>query len=79
MLPLDYFEEETERALRAIGSQGIDIVRLEEILAEVSTVLNSVRVRNTWRGTAVLMYRNWLEHLCAQKRHDSELMFGERV
>ena len=33
-------------------------------------MLNSVRIQNTWRGTATLIYRNWLEHLCTQKHRD---------
>ena len=30
-------------------------------------------------STAVLMYRNWLEHLCTQKRHSGKLMLGVGV
>ena len=26
-------------------------------------MISSVRIHNTWRSTAVLIYRNWLEHL----------------
>ena len=42
-------------------------LRQEKLLGEVSAVLNSVRIHNTWRSSAVLIYRNWLEHLCMQK------------
>jgi homoserine O-succinyltransferase len=68
LLPLDYFEEETEHSLREIEAKA-RASRQEKLLREVSAVLNSVRVHNTWRSTAVLIYRNWLEHLCTQKRH----------
>jgi homoserine O-succinyltransferase len=68
LLPLDYFEQETERSLREIEAKA-RVSRQEKLLGEVSTVLNSVRIRNTWRSTAALIYRNWLEYLCRQKRH----------
>jgi homoserine O-succinyltransferase len=68
LLPLDYFEEETERSLREIEAKA-RASRQEKLLGEVSAVLNSVRIDNTWSSTAVLIYRNWLEYLCAQKRH----------
>jgi homoserine O-succinyltransferase len=68
LLPVDYFEEETERSLREIEARA-RAASQEELLGEVSAVLNSVRIHNTWRSTAVLLYRNWLEHLCTQKRH----------
>jgi homoserine O-succinyltransferase/O-acetyltransferase len=68
LLPLDYFEEETERSLREIEVKA-RASRQEQLLGEVSAVLNSVRIHNTWRSTSVLIYRNWLEHLCTQKRH----------
>jgi hypothetical protein len=74
LLPLDYFEEETERSLREIEAIA-RASRPEKLLGEVSAVLNSVRIRNTWRSTAAVIYRNWLEHLCTQKRHSGKLMF----
>jgi homoserine O-succinyltransferase/O-acetyltransferase len=67
LLPLDYFGDETERSLRDIETRA-RTSRREQLLGEVSAVLNSVRIHNTWHGTAVLIYRNWLEHLCTQKR-----------
>jgi homoserine O-succinyltransferase len=89
LLPLDYFDEETERSLREIEARARastphapredSISRSEmstKLLAEVSAVLSGVRVQSTWRSTAVLMYRNWLEHLCTQKRHGSKTPIG---
>jgi homoserine O-succinyltransferase len=72
-LPLDYFEEETERSLREIEAKA-RASRQEELFDEVSAVLNGVRIHNTWRSTASLIYRNWLKHQCAQKRHGGKLM-----
>jgi homoserine O-succinyltransferase len=76
LLPLDYFDEETERSLREIEARAS---RQEKLLGEVSTVLSSVRIHNTWRSTAVLIYRNWLKHLCTQKAHGSRFLLGVGV
>jgi homoserine O-succinyltransferase len=67
-LPLDYFEEETEQSLLEIEAKA-RASRQEKLLGEVSALLGSVRIHNTWRSTATLIYRNWLEHLSAPKRH----------
>ncbi|HEX4129063.1 MAG TPA: homoserine O-succinyltransferase [Pirellulales bacterium] len=67
LLPLDYFDAETERSLREIEAKARSS-RQEKLFDEVSAVLGSVRIHNTWRSTAALIYRNWLEHLCTQKR-----------
>jgi homoserine O-succinyltransferase len=68
LLPLNYFDEETERSLRGIEARA-RVSRQEQLLGEVTAVLSGVRIQNTWRSTAVLIYRNWLEHLCKQKQH----------
>jgi homoserine O-succinyltransferase len=78
LLPLDYFDEETERSLREIEAKA-RASRQEKFLGDVSAVLNSVRIHNTWRNTAVLIYRNWLEHLCTQKRLGGKVMLGVGV
>ncbi|QJW95164.1 homoserine O-succinyltransferase MetA [Frigoriglobus tundricola] len=67
-LPLNYFEAEVEQALRDIEARA-RASRQDRFLGELSAVLGGARVLNTWRGTAALVYRNWLEHLCAQKCH----------
>jgi homoserine O-succinyltransferase len=68
LLPLDYFDEETERSLQEIEARA-RVSRQENLLGEVTALLSGVRIENTWRGTAVLIYRNWLEHLCIRQRH----------
>lgn len=78
LLPLDYFDKKTERILQEIEARA-RVSRQEKLLGEVSAVLNGVRIRNTWRRTAVLVYRNWLEHLCTQKRHGKKMPAGMRV
>ena len=66
LLPLDYFDNETERSLREIEAKA-RTSRQEKLFSEVSDVLNNVRIHNTWHGTAALIYGNWLEHLLMQK------------
>jgi homoserine O-succinyltransferase len=73
LLPLDYFDEETERSLREIETKA-RALRQEKLLSEVTAVLSSVRIQNTWRSAAVLIYRNWLKHLCTRKRQDCPVM-----
>ena len=75
LLPIDYFDEVTEQSLRKIEAKA-RASRQEKLLGDVSAVLDSVRIHNSWRSTAVLMYRNWLEHLCTQKRQGSKLICG---
>ena len=72
LLPLNYFEDEVERSLREIEARA-RVSRQDTLLGEVSTVLSGARVLNAWRSTATLIYRNWLEFLCAQKSHDTKL------
>lgn len=78
VMPLDYFDEETERTLREIEAKA-RASRQQTLLSEVSAVLNGVRIHNTWRSTAVLIYRNWLEYLCTQKRYGGNLLIGAGV
>jgi homoserine O-succinyltransferase len=78
LLPLDYFDEETERSLREIEANA-RASRQEKLLGEVTAVLNGVRIQNTWRSTGILIYRNWLEHLYTQKRLGGCLMSGAGV
>jgi homoserine O-succinyltransferase len=78
LLPLDYFDQETERSLREIEAKAW-ASRQQKLLGEVSAVLNSVRIRNSWRSTGVLIYRNWLDYICTRNRHGDRLMQGVGV
>jgi homoserine O-succinyltransferase len=71
-LPLDYFDAETERSLRKIEAEA-RAARHEKFLGEVSAVVDGVQIQNTWRNSAVVIYRNWLEHLCTQKRRAGKI------
>ena len=66
LLPGNYFDAATERALQQIEARA-HVAREEAILELVSEVLSGVRIENTWRRTATLIYRNWLEHLSWKK------------
>ena len=68
LLPLNYFEAETERSLQEIEARA-RISPEENLLSEVNTLLDSAWIHNTWRSTAILIYRNWLKHLWMQNRH----------
>ena len=72
LLPLDYFEEATEQSLQEMEAKARES-RQEKFLGEVSAVLDGVRIHNTWRNTAVLIYRNWLQQLWRQKDHGVRL------
>lgn len=67
LLPVDYFDDNTERSLRAMEAKA-RASRPAQFLGEVSAVLNGAPIDNTWRGTATLICRNWLDYLCTQKR-----------
>jgi homoserine O-succinyltransferase/O-acetyltransferase len=68
LLPLDYFDPQTELSLREVEAAARASPR-EALLGEVAALLKSVRIHNTWRSTAALVYRNWLRRLCTQNRH----------
>lgn len=65
-MPRSYFDQSTVNELAAIRDEALSRPR-EELLAQVSTVLEKTTIDNTWRTTAACIYKNWLEHICAQK------------
>lgn len=63
-VPAGYFDGETEDALvdlRERARQG------GEVFASVSRILETAKIKDTWRATTAVIYRNWLDHLCARK------------
>jgi homoserine O-succinyltransferase/O-acetyltransferase len=67
LMPRNYFDRETEMALMAVESGARQQAR-EELLADVSGILEKVSIENTWRATATCIYRNWLQHIAMQKK-----------
>ncbi len=67
LLPLNYFDARIEQSLQAIEAKA-HVCREAELLDDVSGVLSGIEIDNSWRRTAILLYRNWLEHLRQKKR-----------
>lgn len=65
-LPQRYFRQETEIALTTLQNGAMSRPG-EELLAELSKVLENASIENTWRSTAACLYRNWLEYLYTQR------------
>jgi homoserine O-succinyltransferase/O-acetyltransferase len=66
LMPQGYFDRDAVAALTALQQKSG--TRCEGLLGEVSRILEKVSVENTWRPTAVCVYRNWLQYLYAQKK-----------
>ena len=72
LMPRDYFDAETTSKLTAI-QQEATIHRDAGVLAKVSEVLENATIENTWRLTAIGMYRRWLKYVAARKEHQARL------
>ena len=66
LIPRSYFDQDSVIALTALqakleaGHDGLP--------AEFSEILEKASVENTWRPTAVGIYRNWLQYISAEKK-----------
>jgi homoserine O-succinyltransferase len=67
LMPRGYFNADTATALTAIEQKAASSAR-EELPAELSAVLENAKIENTWQPTAVCIYKNWLQHISAQKK-----------
>lgn len=67
-IPRGYFDADTELALAELGQEARLFPR-EELIREVSAVLEKAPVDNSWQSTASCVYRNWISYLSAQKKH----------
>jgi homoserine O-succinyltransferase len=70
-MPRSYFDETTVDELAALQEKTL-ARRREELLQELTVILASKRIDNTWQSTAAGIYRNWLRHICAQKETESK-------
>ncbi len=66
-IPRGYFDAETEVALAELGREARLFPR-EELMSEVTALLEKARIDNSWRSTAACVYRNWLNYLSEQKK-----------
>jgi homoserine O-succinyltransferase/O-acetyltransferase len=65
-MPRGYFDDATVEALAALRERAV-ADRREEVLTDFPTALAAGTVTNTWRATAVNVYRNWLLYMCGRK------------
>jgi homoserine O-succinyltransferase len=71
LVPRGYFDQETEIALVALQKEA-EMRGSEEWFAEVSVILESAEIENTWSATGRCVYRNWLQYIHSQKRRQIE-------
>ncbi len=65
-LPRDYFDTATERAFATLQANAPSLHR-DQLLDGIAAVMPTIKIENTWHSTAVQIYSNWIEHLCARK------------
>jgi homoserine O-succinyltransferase len=65
-LPRDYFEPSTALALNELREKALSN-RSAAFAVQLTSTLERIEVENTWRATAVRLYRNWLDYICARK------------
>jgi homoserine O-succinyltransferase len=77
LTPKGYFNQATADALNALRDEALS-GGSKHLLARVSAVLENPTIENTWRTTAALVYRNWLQHICAckEERQMSRVRFA---
>jgi homoserine O-succinyltransferase len=65
-LPHGYFDSAAERAFSSLQENAPSLLR-DQLLAGITSVMETIQIENTWQSTAVRIYRNWLEYLCTCK------------
>jgi len=66
-MPECYFDETTAGELMAFQEKALTR-KNEELLPDLTAILGNREIENTWQGIAAGVYRNWLGHICAQKK-----------
>jgi len=67
LLPLKYFDYETTAALRALEERA-KAAPSEKWVAELTAILEAIRIESTWHATATHVYQNWLHSIIARKK-----------
>ena len=62
LIPSGYFDQPTADTLSALREEAM-AARSKDLLGRVAAVLENPEIENTWRLTAALIYRNWLEYI----------------
>jgi homoserine O-succinyltransferase len=77
LVPVGYFNQTTADALTALREKALNR-RDKRLLERVSAVLEKPEIENTWRTTAALVYRNWLEYIrsCKQEGQTDRVLIA---
>jgi homoserine O-succinyltransferase len=67
LMPGNYFDKMTVEELMAFEKKAISR-KGEELLPELNGILGYKSIANTWQDSAAGIYRNLLDHICAQKK-----------
>jgi len=62
-VPYGYFDRASEQAFSSLR-ESASSRPVNELLAGVAAVMDTIHIENTWQPTAVRIYRNWLEYIC---------------
>jgi homoserine O-succinyltransferase len=74
LLPLNYFDASTVAALTALKERAL-AAPSEKWVADLTAILEPIRIESTWHATAARFYQNWLHWISAQKKQ-SESSFS---
>jgi homoserine O-succinyltransferase len=66
-MPGSYFDVTTVEKLMAFEKKATSR-KGEELLPELNAILGNKTIANTWKASAAGIYRNLLDHICAQKK-----------
>ncbi len=66
LVPHGYFDRATEASFATLRENAASFNR-DQILEGMAAIMKSIRIENTWKSTATLMYGNWLAYLSACK------------
>jgi homoserine O-succinyltransferase/O-acetyltransferase len=75
LLPSGYFDGDTEAALMALRDKA-DSFRGIELLTRVAAAVEETRPENAWKNSASVIYKNWLQTICARKSERDERFKG---
>lgn len=75
-VPHGYFDRASEEALSSLRESASSL-QSEQLLAGIAAIMEKIHIEDTWQPTAVRMYRNWLEYLCACKDTSQQAGNGE--
>jgi homoserine O-succinyltransferase/O-acetyltransferase len=67
LMPRSYFDNNTVLALTMLQQEARTRPQ-EELMAELSELLEKITIENTWTTTATRIYRNWLQYIRAQEQ-----------